>query len=799
MTGPGRAAGALRRALLAGLCLLVAGWVAAWAIPLPARLSAAPSPVVQYADGSVAHVLLAADEQWRIPVHPREVDPEYLAALVRIEDARFWWHPGVDPLAVGRAAVQDLAAGHVVSGASTLTMQVARLADPRPRTLSSKGVEALRALQLEARLSKEEVLEQYLAFLPFGRNVEGLGAASWWYFGHGPGSLTAAEIATLLAVPQDPVHRYPSADNEERLRAARDAIARRLWAESAPETLATVLATPVPARITPPPRAAPHASRWLLARSTGAEPVHSTIDRGVQRLVDRTLGARQEALGRAGIRDAAVVVVEHATGEVRALLGGVDFDAGTPGAQIPAFDVPRSPGSTLKPLLYAAAIDEGLVLPDTVVPDVPVTYAGYSPENYDGRYDGMVRLEDALSRSLNVPFVQLLARYGTERFLGRLRSGGAAHLSPAPGHYGLSAIAGGIELTPLEVAGLYAALAQDGAWRPLRVRADAPPRSSLPLVSAEAAWLTRRALRLRDRPDFPDRSLLAREPPRIHWKTGTSYGNRDAWAVGSGRRYTVVVWLGNLDQTSSSALVGAPAAAPILFDLLEGLDDGLEGEDPLPPGFAPVEVCALSGQRPTDACPKTHRVPALASRAPTDRCALHVATDVDAATGERLSGACSAPHVRERRLFVQWPPRVDAYLANREGTPLPPLARDCLAPSRGGAPVIRSPEDGTIVVLMPGVPEDQQEVPLEAVVAGGEEVAWYADGRFVARVGSGERAWWTPTAGTHQLAVMDATGRTTTRRVEVRTQPPLRTASRGPGGGELPVPSRPGLDAAPLQ
>lgn len=751
--------------------LVALGIAAAWAVPLPARLATAPSSEVRWADGTTAHVFLSADEKWRLPVALDAVDPDYVAALLAIEDARFRWHVGVDPVAVARAVGQNLAAGEVRSGASTLTMQLARMLEPRPRTLRSKLVEALRAVQLELRYSKDELLALYLTYVPYGRNVEGVRAAAWWYFGHDAGDLSPAEIATLLAVPQDPNHRFPSPANRARLTAARDDLAGRLWGDGgalpADQPLAEVRATPAPARIAAVPRHLPHAAPWMRARA-GGEAVRSTLDAGVQSLVARTLAAAHDGLEAQGIHNGAVVVIEHATGEVRAL-AAMDFEDHAHGGQIPAFDIPRSPGSALKPVLYADTIGRGLVLPETLVTDVPVAYRGYAPKNYDDRFTGLVRLEDALSRSLNVPFVNLLSRSGVEPFLALLRAGGAAHLDPRPGHYGLSAVVGGIELTPLELGGMYAALAGDGRWRPPRWRADGPVTPARAWLGEEAAWLTRRALRLRDRPDFPARATLAALPSRIHWKTGTSFGNRDAWAIGSGARHTVVVWLGNVDQRPSMHLVGADAAGPLLFDLLEGLRDGLAAEEPAPDGVRAIGVCPLSGALPGAACPEARPVPAP-SRVPTDRCRLHVAVDVATDSGLALTPGCRDRHPHETRTFVAFPPEVQRWLGGdlRGLAVLPPLSPDCEAPTAAAAPVVRSPEAGQVAVLVPGVSPDEQEIPFEAETAAVGDLAWFVDGRFLARARSGERVWWTPEPGAHRVVVMDGAGRTSVVDLEVR-------------------------------
>ncbi len=779
--------GVRRRAAVAGLALAALAAAGAWAaaawVPLPERLCAPGSTAVLYRDGGPAWVELAPDERWRLPVAVEDVDPAYVSALLRLEDKRFRAHPGVDPIALARAIGQNLGAGRVVSGASTLTMQLVRVVEPRPRTLTSKGVEGLRAAQLEARLSKDEILAAYLTFTPFGRNIEGVEAAAWAYFGHSARHLDAVEIATLLAVPQSPNWRYPSPENAERLRVARDAIADRLLVEGAmpvgegaarraPEdVLAQVKAAPVPTALRPVPRDVAHAAAWLRGHQRDPE-LPTTLDRGVQARAEAIVAAQRQELAARGIRHVAVVVVDHADAEIRALIGGFDFWEGTTGAQIPAFTVARSPGSTLKPLIYARAIDQGLALPERLLPDIPVRYGTYAPDNYDGSYDGVVRLEDALSRSLNVPFVNLLGDVGVEPFLADLRAMGARSLNGRPGHYGLSAAVGGIELSPLDLASVYATLARQGRHAPLTLT----PRASAPrervVYAPGAAFLTGRALQLKDRPDFPDRHLISSAPRRIQWKTGTSFGNRDAWAVGSGRRYTVVVWLGNLDQTPSSHLIGASAAGPILFDLLEALDDGATGPEPAPPAdLIEVEVCALSGHLPTDACPHRAKALALQTRVPTGTCPYHVGVEVEVATGQAVSPDCRAGRETRVESFVLWPAAVRRWLHDRHRwQPSPPvLAAGCAPIAAGGGPRILSPGPDEVFLLLPGVAAADQEIPLEAE-SGRADAAlhWYVGGAWIGTARAEERLWWAPAPGVHDVVVMDDLGRTHTARLDVR-------------------------------
>ncbi len=749
---------------------------------MPARLSDAPSVVVEFRDGEIAHVFITPDGRWRPEVRLSEIDPTYVRGLLRLEDRRFFWHPGVDPVAVARAAASNLARGRRVSGASTITMQLVRVLEPRRRTLASKAIEALRAVQMELRLSKRRILEAYLQFVPFGRNVEGIEAASMAFFGHRPTALSAAETATLLAIPQDPNRRAPAPGHEARLRAARDEVARRLAllgalprraSPAAPDDvlLGEVTATAVPAALRPFPRRAPHAAIWLRDRAPGRARIRTTLDRGAQLVAERLLSAAAPELRLQGIHNGAAVVIDHASGEVRALVGNLDFWDEEHGGQVAAFDAPRSPGSALKPFIYALAIQRGLAGPRSLVPDVPSSYGGYSPKNFDGRFEGLVTLDDALARSLNVPFVSLLRDVGVETFLGSLRSMGVRSLDPRPGRYGLSAALGGLEVTPLELAGLYAALARSGEWIEVRVLAERSEPGRAQVMAPGAAWLTRQALSVRDRPDFPSRRELTGAPAQIHWKTGTSFGRRDAWAAGSGPAHTAIVWLGNVDGSSSRHLVGGEAAGPLLFDLLEALADraGSRAAPPAPADLAWVEVCALSGRMPTAACPRRQLAPALRSAVPTELCPYHRLIDVDVATRKALTPGCRDGRRYQTRSFVLWPASVRRWLRDQDrGLPGPPeLLAGCQVGGGRRAPVIASPRAGQVALLVPGVARERQEIPLEAE-AGEGRLSWFVDGKFLGTAHPEERLWWTPDLGRHEVVVEDEAGLSARRLLEVR-------------------------------
>jgi penicillin-binding protein 1C len=775
-----------RQIVRVGLCAAVvvsaAALVAAWFVPLPARLAEAPSTVVRFSDRSMGFVFLSADEKWRIHATQREIDSDYVDALISYEDRRFWLHPGVDPVALTRALFQNLVSGSVVSGASTLTMQLVRVLEPRPRSVWSKIVEAARALQLEIRLGKRGILSAYMTFISFGKNIEGVETAAWAYFGHGAGNLTPAEIAVLLAVPQLPAKRYPSEDHEMPLRTARDKILRQLYARKAvdpkAEALPASLAAPVPLRLRPFPREAAHLAFWL-QQSGGVNPdaagdIMTTIDPAAQKLASHLSDREGRVAADQGVHHHAVVVVDHESSEIKALVGGMNFWNRRAGSQIVGFQIPRSPGSLLKPFIYANAIDRGLVIPDRLVTDIPKDYGGYAPRNYDGNFSGLVRIEDALARSLNVPFVNLLEAIGIENFLGMIGQAGITRILKSPGFYGLSVAAGGIELSALEVAGLYASLARDGMFRPLRWLRDStvPASEGLPLFSSGAAWMTRKALRMRDRPDFPRRRDFAKAPAGVFWKTGTSFGHRDAWAAGSAGRFTAVVWYGNVDYAPSHALVGADMAAPLLFDILENLAEPMQiGEDTAPPAVGMSEVCSLSGYLAGPACQHRRHVHTLTQVVPGEVCPFHTEMEIETKSGLAVGPTCRAGRTTERRRFMNWPAGVRRYLssANRHLPDLPSIHPACIHIAADDALRIVSPARNKTMIIIPGLDAAKQEIPFEVDSGHASEmVSWFLDGTFVRTARADQQVWWKPQPGAHEVTVVGASGRSASQKFQVK-------------------------------
>ena len=520
------------------------------------------STVVDSAEGELLGARIAADEQWRFP--PCDTVPERFAtALVQFEDRQFWWHPGVNPVALGRAFVDNLKAGHVVSGGSTLSMQVIRISRGRERTVWQKMVEAVLALRLELRYSKREILALYASHAPFGGNVVGLEAASWRYFGRPASELSWGESATLAVLPNAPATLHLGKGRDELL-AKRNRLLERLYkhGDISRETYEGALEEPLPSAPLPLPSLAFH----YVERCPRGVRTQTSLRIQLQKAVEEVAFRRSDELAVEGVADLAVVVIDNATGLPVAYVGNASPERERPGARVDIAASPRSTGSILKPFLYAAALQEGVILPRTLLPDVPVNLSGFAPQNFDRQFYGAVPAAEALARSLNVPSVFLLRMYGVPKFHTLLQQSGLSTLTHEASHYGLSLILGGGEARLWEVTQAYAGM----------VRSYYGQGGGFPLRDPMALWYTFEALKEVNRPDELDWRLI-RSVRKAAWKTGTSYGFRDAWAVGMTPAYTIGVWAGNAEGQGVPGLTGARTAGPVLFDVLNLLPGSAAG------------------------------------------------------------------------------------------------------------------------------------------------------------------------------------------------------------------------------
>lgn len=569
------------RRLLAGLAILMASvLVLDLLFPPPLTRAHINSVLVTDRNGKPLRAFAAPDGRWRFAVTLEEIDPAFVEALIRVEDKRFRAHHGTDWFGMARAAADSAAAGRVVSGGSTITMQTARMLEPRPRNIGSKLVEIWRANQLERRFTKDEILELYLTLTPYGGNLEGVRAASWSYFGHEADRLSSDEIALLIALPQSPEVRRPDR-RPEQAKQARDRVALKLarygvFPEGEAEEMA---ALPVPPRRLDFPDRAWHGADAALANGP-REDVRSTLDAGLQAELERIALTRAEAEG-IDVQLSAIVV-HIPTRAVRALVGSAS--RGRAGGWIDLTNRSRSPGSTLKPFIYALAFDDGIASADTRVEDLPRQFAGYRPENFDRMFRGDVRISDALQHSLNIPAVLMLDRVGAERFSAQLAMAGARpRYSGAAGHSaGLALALGGAGLTARELAILYAALGDGGVAKPLVWRVEEERASyedpGRRLMSAESASEIIRILQGSPAPAGRMPGRLTQDAPQVAFKTGTSYGFRDAWAAAVSGDHVIVVWLGRADGAPRTGVTGRDIALPVLFEMADRVSHHLRDD-----------------------------------------------------------------------------------------------------------------------------------------------------------------------------------------------------------------------------
>ena len=677
---------------LASLLLVIALlWMAdrIWPLPLPKDDLAR---VVLAEDGTPLWRFADANGVWRYPVQTREVSPYYLDALLTYEDRWFYQHPGVNPLALVRATWQNLTGARVVSGGSTLSMQVARLLDPHSRTFHGKLRQLWRTAQLERHLSKEEILNLYLNRAPFGGTLQGVAAASWAYLGKSPSQLTRAEAALLAVLPQAPSRLRPDR-HPQRAQDARDKVLRRLaefqvWPQAAVDE-----ALEEPLLLAPrlEPSLAPLLARRL-NRPDSPSLIRTTLDATLQRrLEDLLLGWRARLPEHTS---AAILVVEEETMAVRAYLGSVDINDAKRFGHVDMISALRSPGSTLKPFLYGMALDDGLIHSESLLQDVPRRYGDYRPGNFSMGFTGAVPASTALSSSLNLPAVQLLEAYGPKRFAAEMRIGGVPLALPALAEPNLALILGGAGSRLEDLVSGYSAFARDGKSATLRLQPDDTLRER-PLLSPGSAWIVRRILSGQARPDRDPRAELVQRPV-LAWKTGTSYGFRDAWAIGVGPRYLIGVWIGRPDGTPVPGQFGLASAAPLMLqvhDVLTNRDSqrGITAPvKPVPANVGVAAICWPLGQpmnRSDPNCRRQRFAWTLDNTTPPTLQALDQPLSVGLmesvwvnAKGLRVDARCPGA---EPRSIALWPAPLEPWLprAERREARIPAADPDCPPPA----------------------------------------------------------------------------------------------------------------------
>jgi penicillin-binding protein 1C len=777
--GAARFRPALKRAVLGTLLLALLAFAAdhLWPLQPPPQYS----PLVLAADGTVLHAYLNPTQKWRMKTELAEITPALQTAIIEKEDRYFRYHFGVNPLAIALATSRNVFGRGRTTGASTITMQVARLLEPKERTVGNKLREMLRAVQLEAHFSKAEILQLYLNLVPYGSNIEGVKSAALLYFQQPPDYLSLAQTVTLAIIPNRPGGLVLGKNNpgilRERNRWLRYFQRERLFPA---QDIADALLEPLDAQRHPAPTMAPHLARRLVRSQPGVALIHSTLRPATQAKAEDLARNYARRLATLGITQAAVLVVNNKTHAVEAYMGSVDFqDAGAQG-QVDGVQAVRSPGSTLKPLLYGLAFDRGLATPKTVLPDVPTNFQGFRPENFDKHCQGEVTVERALTYSLNIPAVRVLSEVGVDKFTGTLRLAGFRQVAHDAPRLGLSTILGGCGATLEELTGLYSALANDGQYASLSLTTPAQPTARKPLVSPAAAYLLTDILAQRTRPDLPVDAASSRHLPRIAWKTGTSYGRRDAWSIGYNRQYTIGVWLGNFNGQGSPALTGADIASPLLFDLFNTLAYNGKAEWFAPPASLDFRlVCAETGLVPGENCPNQLLDYYLPGTSGGQRC-QHVREALLSADGQySYCRACVPASGYRRELFANLRPEVLAF-REAQGLPtrrLPPHNPACrLVHGTEAAGPAGSDAAPLLAITSPAAhaeymlnPTEKQQLLLSCAAAGEvRQVHWYVNDQFLKTAPPTARVFFRPPPGEVKISCADDHGRTVDIRVLVR-------------------------------
>ena len=738
-------------------------------VPVP-RFDVPYSTVVTADDGRLLGARIADDGQWRFPATNSYSD-KYLRCVLEYEDRYFFVHPGVNPVAFVQAAIDNVKAGKVKRGGSTISMQVVRLSRKgQPRTLKEKVIEVVLALRLEARYSKKEIFDMYAANAPFGGNVVGVDAAAWRYFNTSPDNLTWSDAAVLAVLPNSPSLVNPSKDRErlkvkrdnllQKMRQPRAFIPRRYGddAMSEEECELSVLED-VPEKPYPLPSLAYH---YVSAeeRSCKGEMVRSTIDYAFQKAACEVV-ERQMAINSVnGIDNVGVYVVDYYDNKVIGYIGN-SMNAND-AAMVDMVRAQRSTGSVLKPFLYASCLDEGTLLPAMILPDIPINLSGYTPQNYSGEYSGSVTAEEALQKSLNTPFVYLLRRYGVSRFHKLLKDMGLTGVVFPPDHYGLSLILGGAEASLYDIVNAYAAMASKITGGASYDDVDVP-------FTKEAVALTFDAMRGLTRPEGQAGWRYFSSSKDVAWKTGTSFGFRDAWAVGVKGRYVVGVWCGNADDEGRPGLTGLTVAAPLMFDVIDLLPD--DDVELLPLDFMSVEVCAESGMPRSELCGSCTTVMMPETEINTGVCPYHKKVFLDESRRYRVSADCYDVDNENFEIYFTLPPVMEWFYKKKDPLyrVLPPLFPDCISDADESVMSFVYPDESASLIIPVGIKGDRQSVVFELAHRNPEKaVFWSLNDIFLGETRRMHQMSVSVEPGTYFLRCVDEDGNDVSRKVEIK-------------------------------
>ncbi len=761
-------------------------------LSLPKKMFNAPtSYVIEDKDGNLLNATIAADGQWRFPYN-KNVPQKFIDCITTFEDKRFFKHPGVDPVSLGRAMVKNIKNKGVVQGGSTITMQVIRLIKKDDkRSIWNKIKESILAVRLEMSYSKKEILALYASNAPFGSNVVGLDVASWRYYGRSPNTLSWGEMAALAVLPNAPALVHPG-KNREVLLKKRNFLLDKLLAAGKIDKSSCELAKlePLPGNPLALPQYSPHLLQRFIKDNKnlqGITKIKTTLDGALQKNVAGIIQQHQSVLKGNGINNACAIVLDVETGNTLAYVGNIS----APGNKEMESDVdviaaPRSPGSALKPVLYAAMLSDGLILPNAIVADIPTQIGSYAPQNFDLGYDGAVPASKALSRSLNIPAVKLLQQYKYQRFYETLQQCGISTLNRSADTYGLSLILGGCEVTAWDIAGVYASMARtlnhqtknhgklnpEDFHSPNYVAGQTTNQklqtTNIPL-DATSIYFTFQAMQEVMRPGEEGLWQQFSSSQKIAWKTGTSFGFRDGWAIGVTPKNVVAVWVGNTDGEGRPGLIGVQTAAPILFDIFRLLPSTTWWQRPTY-NFSYVAVCRQSGFRANVDCPDvdTLFMPPNGTKSPL--CPYHKIIHLDAAGKFRVTEQCESPSNMQHKSWFILSPAMEYYYKQRNADykTLPPFKEGCAFAETGKVMEIIYPQpDAKIYVPLEVTGEKGKTIFTAAHRRSGAKIFWSLDDEFIGTTQNFHQMGLNPSPGKHIITLVDENGISVSRQFEI--------------------------------
>ena len=735
-------------------------------LPLPDKIEY--STLITDNKGELINAYLTSDDKWRMKTELEEISPLLRKTIIAKEDKYFYFHPGINPFAIARAFFKNLFRMKRTSGASTITMQVARALQPGRRNVWNKIRESFRAFQLEWKYDKDEILQLYLNLVPYGGNIEGVKAAAFLYFKKNPDHLSLAEITALSIIPNRPSSLVIGKNNDhivaERNRWLQKMADDKVFTK---KEIEDALSEPLTAERGLVPHYIPHLSYKL--RKQGSHLIKTTIHLNTQLKTEKIVEDYIRAQRLRNIKNAAVVIIDNKTNKVITYLGSSNFNDTTDGGQVNGANAVRQPGSTLKPLLYAMCFDEGLLSPKIILTDVAVNYEGYAPENYDKKFNGYVTAEYALEHSLNIPAVKSLKLLGHEKLIQKLSNCNFKQVRKDQRKLGLSMILGGCGTTLEELTGLFAAFANNGIYTAPSFLQNDSFKQRTTVISPAANYMINEILSKVNRPDFPLNWTATERMPKIAWKTGTSYGRRDAWSIGYNKNYTVGIWVGNFSGVGVADLSGANIATPLLFKIFNTIDYDNDKDWFTPPVDCDIrQVCSETGLAPSEHCTDLitdYFIPLISStKVCNNRQEIMISPDQKMA----YCKSCAPEAGYKKKWYKVMEPDMQAWYdeAGIAYQKIPAHNPDCELIFKGNAPFIISPSNGTEYLI-----NKKDREPLQLVCKTANDVSkvyWYVNNKFYKSCNAGEKQFFIPDEGQVKISCTDDKGRNRDIKISVK-------------------------------